>query len=107
MAKKKPDEKTGRYEKILGGRDARSGRFATVTVERIPKAGKGIVKKTIDANREGVSFSYAASAAEAPTGLTKIREPKLAHPVHGEFDLDAFADELLETDSEILAILAK
>jgi len=99
MAKKKPDEKTGRFE-IRGGRDARTGRFATVTVERIPK---GIVKKTIDAKREGVSFSYAVSA-EAPT---RIREPKLAQPVHGEFDIDAFADELLETDSVILDILAK
>ncbi|ANL12023.1 MULTISPECIES: hypothetical protein [unclassified Rhizobium] len=104
MAKKKPDEKTGRFE-IRGGRDARTGRFATVTVERIPN--KGIVKKTIDAKREGVSFSYASSIAETPTGLTKLREPKLAHPVHADFDLDAFADELLETDSEILAILAK
>ncbi|ANL87103.1 hypothetical protein [Rhizobium phaseoli] len=104
MAKKKPDEKTGRFE-IRGGRDARTGRFATtVHVERIPN--KGIVKKTIDAKREGVTFSYAA-AAEVPTGLTKVRVPKLAHPVHGDFDLDAFADELLETDSEILAILAK
>ncbi|MBP2444003.1 hypothetical protein [Rhizobium leguminosarum] len=102
MAKKKPDEKTGRFE-IRGGRDARTGRFATVTVERIPK---GIVKKTIDAKREGVSFSYAASA-EAPTGLTRIREPKLAQPFHGEFDIDAFADELLETESVILDILAK
>ncbi|ANL74302.1 hypothetical protein AMC83_PA00075 (plasmid) [Rhizobium phaseoli] len=103
MAKKKPDEKTGRFE-IRGGRDARTGRFATVAVERIPN--KGIVKKAIDAKREGVSFSYAASA-EAPTGLTKIRAPKLAQPVLGVFDLDAFADELLETDSEILDILAK
>ncbi|MGR9431370.1 hypothetical protein [Rhizobium leguminosarum] len=103
MAKKKPDEKTGRFE-IRGGRDARTGRFAaTVLVERIPK---GIVKKTIDAKREGVSFN-AASLAEEPAGLTKIRAPKLAQPVLGVFDLDAFADELLETDSEILDILAK
>ncbi|NEI66493.1 hypothetical protein [Rhizobium leguminosarum] len=102
MAKKKPDEKTGRFE--IRGRDARTGRFATVTVERIPK---GIVKKTIDAKREGVTFSYASSVAEEPTGLTKIRAPKLAQPVLGVFDLDAFADELLETDSEILDILAK
>lgn len=102
MAKKKPDEKTGSYE-IRGGRDARTGRFAvTTTVERIPK---GIVKKTIDAKREGVSFSYAGSAsAEAPVG---IREPKLAHPMQGEFDIDAFADELIKTDSVILDILAK
>ncbi|MGO7323463.1 hypothetical protein ACCS95_34530 [Rhizobium ruizarguesonis] len=101
MAKKKPDEKTGRFE-IQSGRDSRTGRF--VTVERIPK---GIVKKTIDAKREGVTFSYASSVAEEPTGLTKIRAPKLAQPVLGVFDLDAFADELLETDSEILDILAK
>ncbi|TAT70072.1 hypothetical protein [Rhizobium ruizarguesonis] len=105
MAKKKPDEKTGRFE-IRGGRDSRTGRFVTtVQGERIPK---GIVKKTIDAKREGVAaFSYAASLAETPTGLTKIRAPKLAQPVLGVFDLDAFADELLETDSEILDILAK
>ncbi|TBG52623.1 hypothetical protein [Rhizobium leguminosarum] len=104
MAKKKPDEKTGRFE-IRGGRDSRTGRFVTtVQGERIPK---GIVKKTIDAKREGVSFSYASSIAEEPTGLTKIREPKLAQPVLGMFDLDAFADELIETDSEILDILAK
>lgn len=107
MAKKKPDEKTGSYE-IRGGRDARTGRFgATVTVERIPKAAKGVVKKAIDAKREGVSFSYASSGAEEPTGLTRNREPKLALPMRGEFDIDAFADELLETDSVILDILAK
>ncbi|MGO7266120.1 hypothetical protein [Rhizobium johnstonii] len=104
MAKKKPDEKTGRFE-IRGGRDSRTGRFVTtVQGERIPK---GIVKKTLDAKREGVSFSYASSIAEEPTELTKIREPKLAQPVLGRFDLDAFADELIETDSEILDILAK
>ncbi|TBF89131.1 hypothetical protein [Rhizobium leguminosarum] len=106
MAKKKSDEKTGRFE--IRGRDARTGRFAsTVLVERVSKVSKGIVKNTIDTKREGVTFSYASSIAEAPTGLTKIRAPKLAQPVLGVFDLDGFADELLETDSGILDILAK
>lgn len=100
MAKKKPDEKkTGRFE-IRGGRDARTGRFVTVAVERVPKS---IVKKSVDAKPEGVSFSYGVSAE----ATTRIREPKLAHPIRGEFDIDAFADELLETDSVILDILAK
>ncbi|MBA1343878.1 hypothetical protein [Rhizobium sp. WYCCWR 11146] len=103
MAKKKPDEKTGRFE-IPGGRDSHTGRFVTLQVERVPK---GIVKETIDTKREGVAFSYAGALAETPTGLTKIREPKISQPVQSEFDIDKFADELLETDSVILDILAK